>query len=333
MRVSWSRRIGLAGALVVLVGGSIALASGALGPGTPGSGTQSSAAPLPAPTLLAPAATITSADTVDLTLIRPTGLATGEDYQVRIFVNGELERERPLPAQEQFQVTRIPLVEGDNVIRAALAGGGGQGQLSVSITIVRDDVPPVIRVFRPQPGSTIYTQTEVLRGRTESGASMSVTDVLSGQELETIVQPDGRFETRLALALGDTQLVLHSRDGAGNEASTRITMRRADSLAALTLTISAAELRMADLPQRLEARAIIQDERGQPVDGAAVTFSLSPPNAATMTYRTSSVAGRATWPEMDIANLDDPLGTWLVTVLAVLPSGAELRDDESLTVR
>jgi hypothetical protein len=64
-----------------------------------------------------------------------------------------------------------------------------------------------------------------------------------------------------------------------------------------------------------------------------VTFSVSPPNATTMTYRTASVAGQAQWPELDIASADDPLGSWLVTVLVELPSGLELRANKSISVR
>lgn len=318
---------------MLLVGGSIAFASGALGPRTPAPDATASTAPLPAPTLLVPVETLTSADTIDLTVIRPTGLDAHRAYEVRVFVNDKLARERALPVQEQFQIVGVPLVEGDNVIRVALVDDGVLGQLSAALSIERDDIAPLIRVFRPQPNSTIYTESEVLRGRTEAGASMTVTDLLSGQQMETTVQPDGRFEATLMLALGENQLLLHSRDSAGNEASTHVVVNRVESLASITLTVSVAELRAADLPRRLEARAIVTDERGLLVDGVQVTFSLSPPNATTMTYRTTSVGGRATWPQMNIDSPDGPLGTWLVTVLAVLPSGTELRDDESIIVR
>lgn len=264
-------------------------------------------------------------------MTRPTGLPSDTDYVVRIYINDDLVRERPLPLQEQFMLTGVPLVEGENEISAALASGATEGARGPSLTIVRDTTAPVIRVTRPEPGATVYVASETLRGRTEAGATLTVTDS-AGREIETSVEADGRFEATLELDLGPNAVTLFSRDLAGNDASTRVTFTHIESLASLTLVVSARQLKASELPERLEATAIIADERGRSVDGAEVTFSLSPPNATTMTYRTTSEGGRARWPSLEIRSVDSPLGTWLVTVLAVLPSGTELRDDESVIV-
>jgi hypothetical protein len=318
--------------LLVLAGGAIVFAGGALNaPGSQGPG--SSSAPLPAPQIVAPEQLLTRADSIDLTLLRPTGLDAARDYMLRITVNGATERERRLPAQEQFVVAGVALAEGENSIRAAIVGDAGEGATSPAIIVTRDTTAPVIRVTRPEPGTTVYSATFSLRGRTEAGATLDVVDVATGATLATSVEADGRFATELTLALGDNALLLSSRDAAGNAASTNIVINRADSLAALTLTVSDDRLKSEDLPQRLVATVHIQDERGQPVDGAQVTFSVSPPNATTITYRTTSVAGQAEWPELDIASADDPLGSWLVTVLVELPSGTELRANKSVSVR
>jgi hypothetical protein len=252
---------------------------------------------------------------------------------VSVTVNGEASRERPLPQQEQFVISDIALIEGENSIRAALVGEGDFGTTSAPLTITRDSTAPVIRVTRPEPGSTVYSDTDTLRGRTEAGATLSITNLVSGDSVDATVDPDGRFAADLTLSLGANQLFLSSRDLAGNLAGAHITISRAESLAELTLTVSDDQLKAADLPQRLVANAFVQDERGQPVDGAQVTFSLSPPNATTMTYRTLTVAGNAAWAELDINSPDDPHGAWLVTVLAVLPSGTELRANKTLMVR
>jgi hypothetical protein len=323
----------VAAALLLLVGGSIAFASGALNGPAPGADTNASNPPLPAPQILTPAQTLTSAATIELTLLRPSGLAAQTQYDVRITVNEATETEQPLPAQEQFVISGIALTEGENNISAALVGNSVVGGASAPLTITRDSTAPVIRVTSPEPGSTVYDDTDTLRGRTEAGATLSITDVVSGETLDAAVDPDGRFTADLTLALGANELLLSSRDLAGNAASARITIMRAESLAALTLSVSDDSLKIADLPQRLVATAFIQDERGQPVSGAQVTFGLSPPNATTQTYRTLTVAGTATWAELDIDSPDDPHGAWLVTVLAVLPSGTELRASKSLMVR
>ena len=331
-RVSWSRRLCLAIALLVLAGGAIVFAGGALNaPGSQGPG--SSSVPLPAPQILGPEQLLTREDTIDLTLLRPTGLDAAKDYTLRITVTDQTERERPLPAPAQFVIVGVALAEGENSIRAALVSEAGQSATSAAVIVTRDTTAPVIRVTRPELGATVYSATFSMRGRTEAGATLDVVDVATGATLATSVDPDGRFATELTLALGDNALLLSSRDPAGTTASTNIVINRANSLAALTLTVSDDRLKAEELPQRLVATAFIQDERGLPVDGAQVTFSLSPPNATTITYRTTSLAGQAEWPELDIASADDPLGAWLVTVLVQLPSGTELRANKSVSVR
>lgn len=325
--------MGLAFALLVLAGGAIVFAGGGLNAPGQKPGSDASGVPLPAPQILTPDVVLTRATAVDLTLIRPSGLDPAVTYTVRITVNGNTAWERPLPQQEQFVVADVPLSEGENSMRAVLLNDAGLGATSAPLTITRDTTAPVIRVTRPEPGSTVYGEQDTLRGRTEAGATIAINDVATGAAIAASIDPDGRFTADLTLALGDNQLQLSSRDPAGNEASARITITRANSLAVLTLTVSDDQLKVADLPQQLEVTANIADENGQPVEGAQVTFSLSPPNATTLTYRTLSIAGKATWPDLEIASADDPLGSWLVTVLAVLPSGTELRANKFLTVR
>lgn len=252
---------------------------------------------------------------------------------LRLFVNDELVRQQRLPNAVEFEVTGVSLTEGANAITAALAAADRQGPPSEAITVVRDSVAPVIRVSSPARGRVVYAAAEALRGRTEAGASMSVIDLASGAELETIVESDGRFTTALALKIGTNRLLLRSEDAAGNGASARITIERGDSQAQLGLTLSAKELSRNELPFLLEIVATVGDELGDPADGAQVTFSISPPNAATMTYVTESVGGLASWPSLEVSGGAEAVGTWLVTVLAVLPAGTELREDESFSVR
>jgi hypothetical protein len=307
-------------------------AGGGLNAPTQHPGASGSFEALPAPQILTPAAVLTRDAAIDLTLIRPSGLGAAKSYTVRITVNGAKALDRPLPEQEQFVITGIELTEGENSIRAALLDTAGIGATSAALIVTRDTTAPVIRVTRPEPGSTVYTATDTLRGRTEPGATISVTDA-SGAAIDATVDADGKFTADLTLAVGANELALSSRDPAGNVASAHITINRADSLATLTLDVSDDTLKATDLPQTLSATADIRDERGQPVDGAQVTFSLSPPNATTLTYRTSSASGQATWPEFNIASADDPHGSWLVTVLVELPSGTELRANKSISVR
>src|SRR5688572_20235400 len=106
-RVSWSRRAGLAAALVLLVGGAVAFAGQALDDGGQGP-PAATAPPPPALTLLAPTAAITRGAGTDLVAIRPQGLRADQRYAVRVYVNGAQVRERELPASETFELKDIP---------------------------------------------------------------------------------------------------------------------------------------------------------------------------------------------------------------------------------
>lgn len=268
-----------------------------------------------------------------MTLIAPAGLRRDQTYLVRIYVNTKLVRERPLADGVQVALAGIPLDEGDNAIRAALVGTSGQGDLSAELHVTRDSSAPIIRVLDPQPGATVYNDSVVLRGRTEAGADITITELSSGREIEATIDPEGRFQAPIALAIGANQFVLRSQDLAGNQARARITFVREASAARLRLYISARDLDAAQLPVLLEMVATVLDEEGRGLDGVQVTFSLSPPNQTTRTYRTTTIGGQAAWPDLQLVDEGSARGTWLVTVLALLPSGAELRENQTFSVR
>ncbi len=263
----------------------------------------------------------------------PPGLRRAVADRLRVYVNERLARERPVPADEAFRVTDVDLAEGENEIRAALVGDGGEGELSAPISIVRDGTPPAIRISRPESGATVYGATETLRGRTEPGASLEIVEEGAASPIVANVADDGRFEGVLHLHKGENTFVLRSQDPAGNRSSTRFVVSRATSLASINLTLSVEELALADLPATLDVVALVRDELGRASEGTAVTFGLSPPNRGTTTYRAVTAGGAARWPDMIVAGDSRAVGTWLVTVLAVLPSGEELREDATFSVR
>jgi hypothetical protein len=317
--------------MLLLIGGSIAFASQALD----GSGRQNAAvasAPPPPPlTLLAPATAVTQAARVDVNAIRPPGLRQDQTYVIRLYVNGSVVRERELPPEDEFVLGAVPLDQGSNSIRASLVGDGGEGQRSPELTITRDDVAPVIEVSGPASGERVYTHEAALVGRTEAGASLTVTSVATDEDIDVSLRDDGGFAATLALEIGENRFLLRSTDVAGNASSSRLTIVRAPSSASLTLSIDPDDLLRSDLPRSVIMTAFVRDEVGQPVDGVEVTFSVSPPDRGTDTYRVTSQNGRARWGDLVIDPADEA-GVWLVTALATLPSGLELRQDGSFTL-
>jgi hypothetical protein len=289
-------------------------------------------APPPPPALITASALLVRASTTDLTVTLPSSLERDQAYVVRVYVNDSLVREQAVLADAEFKVRNVPLEQGANEIAAALATTDREGVRSAPVTVTRDDIAPVIRVSRPQENATVYGPLETLRGRTEAGAAFEVVVQGTGEVLSSTVAPDGRFEAPLPLEMGENVFDLHSQDPAGNRASTRLVVTRAVSLASINIDLSEHELTTAQLPTTVRVVAQIRDELGVEVDGADVTFSVSPPNRATTVYRAVSSAGIARWPELVVSGDQRAVGAWLVTVLVSLPSGGEIRGDATITV-
>ncbi len=273
---------------------------------------------------------MTRAAKVDIEALRPSGLRRDQRYQVKVYVNNVVARSIQLPDGEQMVLPNVPLEEGGNAIRVSLVGDGGEGDLSAPVTITRDEIAPDIRITQPSLGDKVYVDSLTLFGTTEPGASITITDVATGHDLDTSIDGAGRFNASLRLALGDNRLLLRSTDGAGNRSTSRVTIVRAASSARLDLTITPAVLSSDALPAQVVLTAQVLDEMGRPTD-AEVVFSVSPPDSETATYRTTAKSGRARWTTQ--INSGDTPGQWLVTVLAMLPSGTELRQDDSFSLR
>ena len=233
------------------------------------------------------------------------------------------------PTSSQFAVPNVPLVEGQNSITLSLVGDGGEGARSAPVAVLRDDQPPTIKVL--EPTGTVYTEDPLLVGRTEAGADIQITDG-GGHDLKSTLQPDGGFTAPLTLHVGDNNLTLKSTDAAGNSWTSQVTITRSQSAATIELTLAPTEIYSADLPATVVVTAVLRDDQGQPVaDGTQVVFGVSPPERETTTYRVTTTGGRARFSDLNLQVGDAP-GTWLVTALATLPSGIELRADASFNL-
>ena len=327
-RFGWSRRLGVA--LAVLVVGASAVVAGQLlerdaMPPVDGAVTASDVPndgpPPPAPTLLQPAATLVTAAQIDIEVALPAELLSPrtDGYRLRIYVNDELVRERRLPDESPAQVREIPLESGQNRIAAAVvAQSGGESLHSAALLVTRDDLPPVIHVVTPGDGERVFLEELPIRGRTEPDAQITLTNAATGEELEVSAGSDGRFEAVVVLATGRNTLSLRARDAAGNRSRASISVLRARSAASVTLEVRPDSIRLDDLPRTLSLLAAVNGVDGRTVDGAEVTFSMSVPGQSTMTYTTTSEAGRAAWYGLRVPRDGALTGSGLATVLVVL---------------
>jgi hypothetical protein len=344
-RVSWSRRIGIIGALL-LAGASVVFAGQALqspeqtaGPGSspinqPGGATagQTSAPTLAqAPTLDQPAPALVTAGEIDVSGRLNEELPRDGSYRLRIYVNGELVRDRRLPRRQAFNIPAVPLTEGHNEITASVAGAVGESLHSGPIEVELDTTPPLINVLEPLAGE-IYASETVVRGTSEAGATLSVSNRTNRAGATLVVPPDGTFEVGLALAAGHNEIVLEARDRAGNTDTTSFSLERREGQASVRLSLSRPTIALESLPAAITIRARVLDAAGGPVDGAEVTLSLSPPGLPTVTHVATSQAGSVIWTGVRIARDGAQPGQGLATVLAVLPDGTTLQASEFFTV-
>jgi hypothetical protein len=221
-----------------------------------------------------------------------------------------------------MSVRKIPLKRGENRIAVSLANAGGEGQRSEAVVLTVDDEGPVIDVREPADEAVVNGQTVTVRGITEPGLEVTVTNAAVSAVQPVTSDDRGIFITEIRLGPDENQLAIEASDAAGNQTRETITVTRGDGQAKATLSITPHDLRLADLPTSLDVRLVLTDPDGAPVDGAAVTFSVSPPGwLSTETYDTVTVDGVARWEDVLIAREGAVKGNGFVTVRAILGEG------------
>ncbi|HEY7599262.1 MAG TPA: hypothetical protein VH741_04975 [Candidatus Limnocylindrales bacterium] len=318
------------------------LAGQALSPNGPADGPADPDEPTPratptvvqlpaAPLLALPAVTLTREAAVSLSGQLVEDLPRDAGYRLRVYVNGEKVRERRLPRRADFTIADVPLVEGVNSITLAIGSAAGESLHSAPVLIERDSTAPLIELTEPANGAVVYGPSVTLRGTSEPGASLSVTNRTTSRTVALVVADDGSFEAALELLTGFNELALESRDAAGNEASARLTIERREGAPSVRLALSRTTIDAASLPVTISLEATVRDASGAPIDGAEAFFSLSPPGMPTITFSATTVGGVARWPSVRISTEAQP-GQGLATVLVTLPGGETLTESAYFTI-
>jgi hypothetical protein len=348
-RVSWPRRLGLVGALLLL-GASVVFAGQALQPqdppatpigGRPTDGAEPSPRSTPiaterpaflpgAPVLRPVAATLVTVDEIELSGELIEDLPRDGRYRLRVYINGELVRDRRLPRRDAFTLPPVAINEGRNEISLAINGPAGESLHSAPVLVVRDTTPPVVTVLEPA-GDPIYASATQIRGTSEPGATLQLTNRANRASASLVVGDDGRFESGLALAMGTNEIVLEARDAAGNVGRATLVVERRDGSTSATLSLSRNQFALTGLPATFTVRGRLLDPAGLPIDDAEVTFSVSPPGLPTQTYVGTTSGGVVTWSGVRISR-DAQAGQGLVTMLVVLPDGATIQASDFFTI-
>jgi hypothetical protein len=341
--LGWAKRIGIAGGLLLAVV-SVAVAAQNLGPGfDPPAGPSSTAksttelvvAGLPPPTLDAVTGPVTAAavDVRGSVAAEVPALLGDTPYRIRVYVDNRFRREARMAAGEtRFKVGDVPLSEGANEITATIAAGDTETAGSVPVSIERDTTAPPIDISSPT-NTTVYGDTLLLTGRSDPGAHLTLTNRTTGSSTDSTAAESGDFSLSLRLQPGANVLDISAVDPAGNRDQKRLTLMRQESQASMTIELSRDSYDLATLPQNITVTAHVVGPDGKPADGAALTFSISPPGQTTVTRQTRTVDGTATWNDFPLTVPGAQAGHGLVTALATLADGETVAGSATFSFR
>ncbi|HVM31487.1 MAG TPA: Ig-like domain-containing protein [Candidatus Limnocylindrales bacterium] len=285
-----------------------------------------------APRLDEPPVGLVTVDNLEVSGRLVEDLPRDAGYRLRLYVNGELVRDRRLPRRRAFTFPEVPLREGPNAITAAIAGPAGESLHSPAIEVELDTQPPALQLAEPAPG-VVYAEDVIVRGTSEAGATVSASNRANRAAATLAIEDDGQFEARLPLVIGSNDIVVEARDRAGNAQRATVTVERMDGRAGVSLSLTRRSIALTALPATMTIRARVLDPTGQPVDDAEVTLTISPPGLPTQTHVEISREGNVTWAGVRIARDGAQRGQGLVTVLVVMPDGTTLQGSEFFTIQ
>ncbi|HET7676679.1 MAG TPA: Ig-like domain-containing protein [Candidatus Limnocylindrales bacterium] len=283
------------------------------------------------PRLTTPDNAYTSQPTWDVRGFLPNGVAGRRGYAVRIYLNGEFVRQEPVPATADFLVAGIPIPRGRSAISATIGGPGGESAPSAPISVVFDDVPPKLVIKTPKDGQTVNAATVLVTGETQAGSTVMVRNESTAAAATTLAA-QGTFELELGLGKGSNGLTVTATDPAGNVRSVVVSVVKGDGRVTASLSLSGVRFALSSLPKTMTMRVLVLDPDGRRVDGAKVTFSISPPGLPTETFDATTVNGEATWPGYLLPRDGATKGSGFVTVLVTMPDGLVLQDSQGFSI-
>lgn len=309
----------LLGLAVVAVGGVVLVAAtgqltrlvGGFGSAIGGLVDQVMATPTPAPTeapvigaptLATPLESYTNLPTVDLTGTVPANVVGQTGYKIRIY---DAPKDQP-PARvaelavgetSTFTVPSVALVKGINDFHATVVSGDGlEGPASPVVRYVYDTSIPKIVLSSPKDGATVNGTTVELVGRTQGRSTLTARNEANNATATTTAAGDGSFILTIPIDKGSNGISMTVTDPAGNAGSLVVGITRGSGELTATLRASGYRFKASALPHGLTLTTVVTDPDGQPIEGAAVTFTLSIPGVPVLTQdATTDATGTATF--------------------------------------
>jgi hypothetical protein len=279
--------------------------------------------PQEVPVLVPPEATRTRERSIDLLVTVPETRLRPRDLRLHV-LRGDRVMADVRATRGEVAVTEIRLRLGDNVLTAALVGPGGMGPRSEPITVTVDREAPAVRIEAPRNGQSVQGASVNVRGTTEPGALVTITNRGHGGPYSLTAGPDGAFRASVALATGGNRITVRVEDDLGNARTADLRVVRGRFEATARLRLRPRELRLARLPARLTITLVVRSTQGDPVARAPVVFSLGPFGQSVDTFETTTDRdGRAVWVK-NIPRDGARRGVGKVTATVTLPDGRSI---------
>ena len=282
---------------VLYVGaGGLSRAAGAVSSSLTGFMDELVATPVPSPSQLlisdapileSPEEPYTSQAEVDLVMTIPAALAGDSEHRVRVFQ--QLKDQSPVAIGEWPMgatprlVIPVVLERGINDFSAVIVGPAGTSESSPVVRHVLDVLPPKVTITSPKENAKVNRNAVTITGKTQARTTVIARNPENDASISVVAAGDGAFELRLAIATGTNEILLTAKDPAGNVTETQLSVRRGTGKLTVGLGSTDTTFRRSRLPEPIRLTAVVTDPDGEPVEGAAVTFTLSVPGIATIT--------------------------------------------------
>ena len=252
------------------------------------------------PSLIAPLEAYTNQPTVDLSGTVPASVVGQSGYRVRLYL--ALKDQQPAPITDvplgstsAFTIPSVTLTKGINDFSATVVSADGvEGKPSAVVRYVYDTSVPKIVMTSPVDGATINGDTVDLIGKTQSRSKLTARNEANNVSITGVAGGDGTFKLTMSLEKGPNGITLTTTDPAGNTGTLVIGITRGSGALAARLSASGYRFSAAKLPHALTLTASVTDPNGQPLAGAAVTFTLSIPGVPVLAQEaTTDATGKA----------------------------------------
>lgn len=139
---------------------------------------------------------------------------TDPTAKITVNVNGQVQQDFDMNGKSDFR-TDITLNGGQNLIKVIATDKSGNQEI-VALTVMYDNIKPLLDVANPIDGLTTNQSKVELRGMTEAENVVATVTLNKGTAQNLSIMPDGTFNHYLFLSTGNNYIVVRGTDTMGN---------------------------------------------------------------------------------------------------------------------